>query len=77
MIRKQKNDYVAEAFNRAATSYDEPRIIRSCQPCVREVCVGRLASEPETTVLGLGRGTGWATPEMASRLQGGGAPPAA
>jgi ubiquinone/menaquinone biosynthesis C-methylase UbiE len=69
---KQHDEYVADEFNRAAAGYDDSRIVRSYQRRVQALVVDRLELEPGMNVLDLGCGTGWATFEIASRLQGSG-----
>ena len=72
MSGKQHDAYVAEEFDRAAAGYDDSRIVRSYQRRVQALVLDRLALEPGMHVLDLGCGTGWATFEIASRLQGSG-----
>jgi ubiquinone/menaquinone biosynthesis C-methylase UbiE len=68
--RQQHDDHVADEFNRAAVGYDDSRLVRSYQRRVQALVVDRLSIRRGMYVLDLGCGTGWATLEIASRLEG-------
>jgi ubiquinone/menaquinone biosynthesis C-methylase UbiE len=68
--RQQQDAYVAEEFNRAAASYDDSPLVRSYQYRVQALVVDSLDIKKGMNVLDLGCGTGWATLEIASRLEG-------
>ena len=70
MSRQQQDAYVAEEFNRAAASYDDSPLVRSYQYRVQALVVDSLDIKKGMNVLDLGCGTGWATLEIASRLEG-------
>jgi ubiquinone/menaquinone biosynthesis C-methylase UbiE len=66
----QHDQYVAEEFNRAAAGYDDSRLVRTYQHRVQALVVDSLDLRKGMNVLDLGCGTGWATLEIASRLEG-------
>jgi ubiquinone/menaquinone biosynthesis C-methylase UbiE len=68
--RKQQDAYVAEEFDRAAARYDDSRLVRSYQHRVQALVVDSLNIRRGMHVLDLGCGTGWATLEIALRLEG-------
>ena len=70
MSRQQQDAYVAEEFNRAAARYDDSPLVRSYQYRVQALVVDSLDIKKGMNVLDLGCGTGWATLEIASRLEG-------
>jgi ubiquinone/menaquinone biosynthesis C-methylase UbiE len=68
--RGPHDQYVAGEFNRAAAGYDDSRMVRSYQRRVQALVVDSLVIKRGMSVLDLGCGTGWATLETASRLEG-------
>ena len=70
MAGEQHDQYVAEEFDRAAAGYDDSRLVRSYQYRVQALVVDSLDIKKGMNVLDLGCGTGWATLEIASRLEG-------
>jgi arsenite methyltransferase len=70
MGRKRHDEYVAKEFNRAAERYDDSRVVRSYQRRTQALVVDDLQIERGMRVLDLGCGTGTATLEIASRLEG-------
>jgi demethylmenaquinone methyltransferase/2-methoxy-6-polyprenyl-1,4-benzoquinol methylase len=68
--RQQHDAYVVEEFDRAAARYDDSRLVQSYQRRVQALVVDRLNIKRGMKVLDLGCGTGWATLEIASRLEG-------
>jgi ubiquinone/menaquinone biosynthesis C-methylase UbiE len=70
MGRKRHDEYVAREFNRAAERYDDSRVVRSYQRRTQALVVDDLRIERGMYVLDLGCGTGTATLEIASRLEG-------
>ena len=70
MAEDQHDQYVAEEFNRAAAGYDDSRLVRTYQRRVQALVVDSLDLRKGMNVLDLGCGTGWATLEIASRLEG-------
>jgi ubiquinone/menaquinone biosynthesis C-methylase UbiE len=70
MVRERHDEYVAQEFNRAAKGYDDSRLVKSYQRRVQALVVNELQLEKGMNVLDLGCGTGWATLEIASRLEG-------
>ena len=71
MIDKKRHDeYVAKEFDRAAKRYDDSRLVRSYQRRTQVLVVDALRIERGMRVLDLGCGTGTATLEIASRLEG-------
>jgi ubiquinone/menaquinone biosynthesis C-methylase UbiE len=67
---EQHDQYVAEEFDRAAAGYDDSRLVRSYQYRVQALVMDSLDIKKGMNVLDLGCGTGWATLEIASRLEG-------
>jgi ubiquinone/menaquinone biosynthesis C-methylase UbiE len=67
------DEYVAQEFNRAARGYDDSCIVKSYQRRVQALVLEKLRLEKGMHILDLGCGTGWATLEIASRLEGTGA----
>ena len=70
MAEGRHDQRVAGEFNRAAAGYDDSRLVRSCQRWVQALVVECLDIKKGMSVLELGCGTGWATLETASRLEG-------
>jgi len=70
MGRKRHDEYVAQEFNRAAERYDDSQVVRSYQRRTQALIVDDLQIERGMRVLDLGCGTGTATLEIASRLEG-------
>ena len=70
MTRRRNETYVAREFNRAAKGYDDSRVVRSFQRRTQALVLEELQIEPGMNVLDLGCGTGWATLEIAARLEG-------
>ena len=70
MGKKQHDEYVAQEFNRAAERYDDTRVVRSYQRRTQALIVDDSQIEKGMRVLDLGCGTGTATLEIASRLEG-------
>jgi ubiquinone/menaquinone biosynthesis C-methylase UbiE len=70
MRRKHREEHVAREFDRAARGYDDSRLVRSFQRRTQAMVVDSLTIERGMHILDLGCGTGWATLEIASRLQG-------
>ena len=70
MGRKRHDEYVAEEFDRAAERYDDSRTVRSFQRRTQALVLDDMRIEKGMNVLDLGCGTGWATLEIASRLEG-------
>jgi len=70
MGRKRHDEYVAKEFNRVAERYDDSRVVRSYQRRTQALVVDDLPIERGMRVLDLGCGTGTATLEIASRLEG-------
>jgi arsenite methyltransferase len=70
MERERSDEYVAREFNRAAKGYDDSRIVRSFQRRTQALILDELQIKKGMYILDLGCGTGWATLEIASRLEG-------
>jgi ubiquinone/menaquinone biosynthesis C-methylase UbiE len=70
MSRKRHDEYVAQEFNRAAEGYDNSRIVRSFQRRAQALVLDDMQVERGMNFLDLGCGTGWATLQIASRLEG-------
>lgn len=70
MGKKRHDEYVAQEFNRAAERYDDSRVVRSYQRRTQALIVDDSQIEKGMRVLDLGCGTGTATLEIASRLEG-------
>jgi ubiquinone/menaquinone biosynthesis C-methylase UbiE len=70
MAKDRHHRYVAEEFNRAAAGYDDSRFVETYQHRVQALTVDTLDLRKGMNVLDLGCGTGWATLEIASRLEG-------
>ena len=70
MGRRRHDEYVAQEFNRAAKGYDDSCIVRSFQRRAQALIVEDMQIEKGMNILDLGCGTGWATIEMASRMEG-------
>jgi ubiquinone/menaquinone biosynthesis C-methylase UbiE len=70
MNRGRHDEYVAQEFNRAAKGYDDSRIVRSFQRRAQALIVEDMQIEKGMNILDLGCGTGWATLQIASRLEG-------
>lgn len=67
---QRQDEYVAREFDRAAEGYDDSRIVNSYQRRTQALVLGRMQIEKGMHVLDLGCGTGWATLEIAARLEG-------
>jgi ubiquinone/menaquinone biosynthesis C-methylase UbiE len=70
MGKKQHDEYVAREFNRSARRYDDSHVVKSYQSRAQALVVDGLRLEKGMRVLDLGCGTGTATLEIASRLEG-------
>ena len=70
MDKKRHDEYVAKEFDRAAERYDDSRVVRSYQRRTQALVVDDLRIGRGMRVLDLGCGTGTATLEIASRLEG-------
>lgn len=70
MSRGRHDKYVAQEFNRAAEGYDDSRIVRSYQRRTQALVLDCMRIKKGMNILDLGCGTGWATLEIASRLEG-------
>ena len=70
MDKKRHDEYVAKEFDRAAERYDDSRVVRSYQRRTQALVVDDLRIERGMRVLDLGCGTGTATLEIASHLEG-------
>jgi arsenite methyltransferase len=68
--KKRHDEYVAKEFDRAAEGYDDSRIVRSYQRRTQALALNGMYIEKGMHVLDLGCGTGTATLEIASRLEG-------
>jgi len=67
---KQLDGYVAAEFNRQAKRYDDSRLVKSYQRRTQVLALEHLSITKGMNILDLGCGTGWATFEIAARLQG-------
>jgi ubiquinone/menaquinone biosynthesis C-methylase UbiE len=70
MGKEQHDEYVAREFNRSARRYDDSHVVKSYQSRAQALVVAELRLEKSMHVLDLGCGTGTATLEIASRLEG-------
>jgi ubiquinone/menaquinone biosynthesis C-methylase UbiE len=70
MDRKQQDKYVAAEFDRQARRYDDSLTVRSFQSRTQSLVLEKMRIEKGMHVLDLGCGTGTATLEIASRLEG-------
>jgi arsenite methyltransferase len=70
MSGKRHDEYVAEEFNRAAKRYDDSRVVKSFQRRAQALVLDDVRIEKGMNILDLGCGTGWATLEIASWLEG-------
>ena len=70
MDREQQDKYVAAEFDRQATRYDDSLTVRSFQSRTQSLVLEKMRIEKGMHVLDLGCGTGTATLEIASRLEG-------
>jgi ubiquinone/menaquinone biosynthesis C-methylase UbiE len=71
LVDKKRHDkYIAKEFDRAAERYDDSHVVRSYQRRTQALIVDDLRIERGMRVLDLGCGTGTATLEIASRLEG-------
>lgn len=70
MNRKRHDKYVAREFDRAAEGYDDSRIVKSYQRRTQALVLDDTQIEKGMNILDLGCGTGWATLEIASRMEG-------
>jgi ubiquinone/menaquinone biosynthesis C-methylase UbiE len=72
MSARPHDEHVAREFDRAALRYDDSRLVNSYQRRVQALVLERLHLGPGMAILDLGCGTGWATLEIAARLEGSG-----
>jgi ubiquinone/menaquinone biosynthesis C-methylase UbiE len=72
MSARPHDEHIAREFDRAAPRYDDSRLVQSYQRRVQTLVLDRLQLGPGMHVLDLGCGTGWATLEIAARLEGSG-----
>jgi arsenite methyltransferase len=70
MTPKQHDESVAREFDRAANAYDESRIVKSYQRRAQLLVVNGLRIERGMVILDLGCGTGKASLDIASMLEG-------
>jgi ubiquinone/menaquinone biosynthesis C-methylase UbiE len=70
MTPKQHDESVAKEFDRAASGYDESRIVKSYQRRVQLLVIHRLRIESGMNVLDLGCGTGKGSLDVAAMLAG-------
>jgi ubiquinone/menaquinone biosynthesis C-methylase UbiE len=70
MDREQRDKYVAAEFDRQARRYDDSLTVRSFQSRTQSLVLEEMRIEKGMHVLDLGCGTGTATLEIASRLEG-------
>jgi ubiquinone/menaquinone biosynthesis C-methylase UbiE len=70
MDREQQDKYVAAEFDRQARRYDDSLTVRSFQNRTQSLVLEKVRIEKGMHVLDLGCGTGTATLEIASRLEG-------
>jgi ubiquinone/menaquinone biosynthesis C-methylase UbiE len=70
MDREQQDKYVAAEFDRQARRYDDSLTVRSFQSRTQSLVLEKTRIEKGMHVLDLGCGTGTATLEIASRLEG-------
>jgi ubiquinone/menaquinone biosynthesis C-methylase UbiE len=70
MGKKQHDEYVAREFDRSARRYDDSHVVKSYQSRAQALVVDELRLEKGMCILDLGCGTGTATLEIASRLEG-------
>jgi arsenite methyltransferase len=72
MTRKQQDEYVADEFDRQASHYDDSLTVRSFQRRTQGLVLNEVQIAKGMHILDLGCGTGTATLEIASRLEGSG-----
>jgi SAM-dependent methyltransferase len=70
MDRERQDTYVAAEFDRQAERYDDSLTVRSFQSRTQSLVLEEMRIEKGMHVLDLGCGTGTATLEIASRLEG-------
>jgi arsenite methyltransferase len=70
MDRERQDKYVADEFDRQAGHYDDSLTVRSFQRRTQALVVNEIQIAEGMHILDLGCGTGTATLEIASRLQG-------
>jgi ubiquinone/menaquinone biosynthesis C-methylase UbiE len=70
MRRDRQDEYVAAEFDRQARRYDDSLTVRSFQSRTQSLVLEKMRIEKGMHVLDLGCGTGTATLEIASRLEG-------
>jgi ubiquinone/menaquinone biosynthesis C-methylase UbiE len=70
MDRERQDKYVAAEFDRQARRYDDSLTVRSFQSRTQSLVLEKMRIEKGMHVLDLGCGTGTATLEIASRLEG-------
>jgi ubiquinone/menaquinone biosynthesis C-methylase UbiE len=67
---KKQDEYVAQEFNRQAKNYDNSGLVKSYQRRTQDLVIEDMRLEKGMNILDLGCGTGEATLEIASRLEG-------
>ena len=72
MHRDRQDKHVAEEFNRQASRYDDSLTVRSFQRRTQALVVNEMRIKKGMHILDLGCGTGTATLEIASLLEGSG-----
>jgi ubiquinone/menaquinone biosynthesis C-methylase UbiE len=70
MDRDRQDEYIADEFDRQASHYDDSLTVRSFQRRTQALVVNKMRIAKEMHILDLGCGTGTATLEIASRLEG-------
>jgi arsenite methyltransferase len=70
--RKERDEYVAREFDRAAKSYDDSRFVNSYQRRTQILAINTMHIENGMNILDLGCGTGRGTIDIAEKLEGSG-----
>ncbi len=70
MGRKNRDEYIAGEFDKAAGSYDKSRLVKSFQRRTQALVIDRMRLEKGMNVLDLGCGTGLGSIDIATRLEG-------
>jgi ubiquinone/menaquinone biosynthesis C-methylase UbiE len=70
--RKERNEYIAREFDRAAKSYDDSRFVNSYQRRTQTLTINTMHIEKGMNILDLGCGTGRGTIDIAEKLEGSG-----